>query len=142
MQKNTFLKNAYFNLTPTTTKENPADSKHVCQIVTTVTYCLSDCHWCLSDCLSSMFAGLSSLPDFLCQIFMKIRQITHAIRQTLLVFHRCCHKDKLNKVSQCRSTAGPWQPWQWTRSGRQIWPRSKACPSPRGIRAIPLHWFA
>ena len=76
---------------PTNTKENPADSKHVCQIVTAVTYCLSDCHWCLSDCLSSMFAGLSSLPDFLCQIFMKIRQITHAIRQTLLVFHRCCH---------------------------------------------------
>merc|ERR1711997_1347272 len=51
---------------PTNTKENPADSKHVCQIVTAVTYSLSDCLWCLSDFLSSMFAGFSC---------MKIRQI-------------------------------------------------------------------
>ena len=43
---------------PTNTKENPADSKHVCQIVTAVTYSLS-------DFLSSMFVGLYSLPDFL-----------------------------------------------------------------------------
>ena len=50
---------------PTNTKENPADSKHVCQIATAVTYSLSDCLWCLSDFLSSMFVGLYSLPDFL-----------------------------------------------------------------------------
>ena len=31
---------------PTNTKENPADSKHVCQIVTAVTYSLSDCLVC------------------------------------------------------------------------------------------------
>ena len=50
---------------PTNTKENPADSKQVCQIVTAVTYSLSDCLWCLSDFLSSKFVGLYSLPDFL-----------------------------------------------------------------------------
>ena len=45
---------------PTNTKENPADSKHVCQIVTAVTYSLS-------DYLLSMFVGLYSLPDFLAE---------------------------------------------------------------------------
>ena len=75
---------------PTNTKENPADSKHVCQIVTAVTYSLSDCLWCLSDFLSSMFVGLSSLPDFFAWKSGKLTEITHAIRQTLLISRGCC----------------------------------------------------
>ena len=37
---------------PTNTNDNPANSKHVCQIIIAVTYCLSDYLACLTDCLS------------------------------------------------------------------------------------------